>query len=140
MSDTRDREIAVARYIGYTYRRTTTRLEIVDPSGKLVGRIPHNGTTDQTNPGQTAYIWAELAPAFATDESLLSPLMKGLAGKGWALQMDVYAEEAFCLLVPANGSAPWENRRKGPTLSAAVFNCAVSLPEVQALINESTPS
>jgi hypothetical protein len=132
MTDVRSREIAVARYIGYELTR-----DVIDGYGNEFAFMV-------SCPGfQTHYSWSEKTawPHFATDESLLSQLMKGLAGKGWLPELSANIGD--------RSDKEWEATLNGMNKDyveygdsplEAVFNCAASLPEVQALINESTPS
>jgi hypothetical protein len=134
-TDVRSREIALTLYLGVSFEHVDRSDDpfwiMYDFEGERYGANVDKDECLKIH-----------APRWATDESLLSTLMKGLAAKGWLPELSAN--------IGVNRSdKEWEATLNGMNKDyveygdspiEAVFNCASALPEVQALINESTPS
>jgi hypothetical protein len=123
-------EIALSRYFGCEAIRPKSKPD------KFIFLFWDNATTARFFDSEEE-AFAKCAPKWSTDESLLSTLMKGLAGKGWLPELSANIGD--------RSDKEWEATLNGMNKDyveygdsplEAVFNCAASLPEVQALINE----
>jgi hypothetical protein len=130
-TETRQAEIALSRYLGYTVKLGGGYVPLwnmFDLSGKSCAPI---GDEEDDIPNEER-AWRHACnegrgPKWSTDESLLSPLMKGLAEKGHTINV-VNRRLVWCSYLAQTGA------RDGLTPIEAVFNIACEIPEVQQLL------